>query len=95
MANFEKQRADALHAALSKKQTQEQMRAVKDLFVISGNGDLYNEHMAQIADETRFRELKLARRKKKWKDVRQIGFVLLVCAVVVPLAIGLILSQLG
>ena len=54
MVNFEKQRADALHAALSKKQTQEQMRAVKDHFVISGNGDLYIEHMAQIADETRF-----------------------------------------
>jgi len=61
--------ADAVKAALAKKQIQETMREIKDLFTVSGNGQLYQEAMMAMAEARKQKQLELARaeaRRKKF-----------------------------
>ena len=70
--------ADAVKAALAKKQIQETMREIKDLFTVSGNGQLYTEAMQAMAEARKQKQLELARaaaRKKKLENTP----LLLVC----------------
>ena len=64
--------ADAVKAALAKKQIQETMREIKDMFTVSGNGDLYQEAMTAMAEARKAKQTDLARKaaakKKFWKD---------------------------
>jgi hypothetical protein len=90
--------AEAVQAALAKKQIQETMQEVKDLFTVSGNGHLYAECMAQMANARKAKQIELAKaaaaKKKFWKDMRQIGSILLLCLVLLPAVIGGLLAYL-
>ena len=88
--------ADAVKAALAKKQIQETMQEIKDLFTISGNGQLYAEAMGAMAEARKAKQLELARKaaakKKFWKDVREIGAVIAVLLILLPLTLALLIS---
>jgi phosphoribosylformylglycinamidine (FGAM) synthase-like enzyme len=90
--------AEAVQAALAKKQIQETMQEVKDLFTVSGNGHLYAECMTQMAQARKEKQAELARaaaaKKKFWKDMRQFGSILLLCLVLLPAVIGGLLAYL-
>jgi exo-beta-1,3-glucanase (GH17 family) len=90
--------ADAVKAALAKKQIQETMREIKDLFTVSGNGQLYQEAMQAMAEARKQKQLELARaaaRKKKfWKEVREISFVIGILIILLPMTLGLLLGWL-
>lgn len=90
--------ADAVKAALAKKQIQETMQEIKDLFTISGNGQLYAEAMSAMAEARKAKQQELARRaaakKKFWKDVREIGTVVAVLVLLVPVCLALLISYL-
>lgn len=63
-----------MKGALAKKHIQETMKEIKDLFTVSGNGQLYSEAMSAMAEARKAKQLELARaaaRKKKfWKEAR-------------------------
>ena len=90
--------ADAVKAALAKKQIQETMKEIKDLFTVSGNGQLYQEAMAAMAEARKAKQLELARavaaKKKFWKDVREIGTVIAVLVLLIPMCLALLNSYL-
>ncbi len=90
--------ADAVKAALARKQIAETMQEVKDLFVMSGNGHLYQQCMQEMANARKAKQEELARaaakNKKFWKDMRQIGMLVLLVVVLVPAAVGGLLAWL-
>jgi len=90
--------ADAVKAALAKKQIQETMREIKDLFTVSGNGQLYQEAMQAMAEARKQKQLELARaaaaKKKFWKEVREISFVIGILVILLPMTLALLLGWL-
>jgi hypothetical protein len=90
--------ADAVKAALARKQIADTMQEVKDLFTISGNGHLYQQCMQEMANARKAKQEELARaaakNKKFWKDMRQIGMLILLVLVLVPAAVGALLAYL-
>ena len=90
--------ADAVKAALAKKQIQETMREIKDLFTVSGNAQLYSEAMQAMADARKAKQLELAKKiaakKQFWRDVKQMAVVVLTLIFLLPLTLGLLLSWL-
>ena len=90
--------ADAVKAALARKQIADTMQEVKDLFTISGNGHLYQQCMQEMANARKAKQEELARaaakNKKFWKDMRQIGMLVLLVLVLVPAAVGALLAYL-
>lgn len=90
--------ADAVKAALAKKQIQETMREIKDMFTVSGNGDLYQEAMTAMAEARKAKQQELARKaaakKKFWKDVREVLTVIAVLLFLLPLTLAVLLTWL-
>jgi len=90
--------ADAVKAALAKKQIQETMKEIKDLFTVSGNGQLYQEAMTAMAEARKAKQLELARaaaRKKQfWKEVKEIAAVVGVIIFLLPMTLALLLGWL-
>ena len=90
--------ADAIKAALARKQIAETMQEVKDLFVMSGNGHLYQQCMQEMANARKAKQEELARaaakNKQFWKEMRQIGVLVLLVLVLVPAALGALLAYL-
>ena len=90
--------ADAVKAALSRKEIASTMQDVKDLFVISGNGHLYQECMQEMANARKAKQVALAqaaaKRKKMIKDIRNVVLILLGCATFLPLILWGIVSLL-
>ena len=90
--------ADAVKAALAKKQIQETMREIKDMFTVSGNGDLYQEAMSAMAEARKAKQQELARKaaakKKFWKDVREVLTVVAVLLFLLPLTLAVLLTWL-
>ena len=90
--------ADAVKAALAKKQIQETMQEVKDLFMVSGNGQLYNEAMLAMAAARKAKQAELAKaiaaKKKFWKDVKEIGAVVAVLVFLVPMCLAILIGYL-
>ena len=87
---------DAIQAALTKKQIDETMKEIKDLFTISGNGALYADAMQELAN-ARKRRLDEVRRKQKERkeliDMIKLGSIALgVSIFLVPLIIGFIIN---
>jgi len=74
------------------------MREIKDMFTVSGNGDLYQEAMSAMAEARKAKQTELARKaaakKKFWKDVREIGAVLAVLIILLPLTLAVLLTWL-
>ena len=90
--------ADAIKAALARKQIGETMQEVKDLFVMSGNGHLYQECMQEMANARKAKQEELARltllRKRRNKELRQLGMIVLLCLALVPTVVGGIIYML-
>ena len=90
--------ADAVKAALAKKQIQETMREIKDLFTVSGNGQLYQEAMMAMAEARKQKQHELARaaaRKKKfWKEVKEYAAIFGVLLILLPMTLALLLGWL-
>jgi len=90
--------ADAVKAALAKKQIQETMQEVKDLFMVSGNGQLYNEAMAAMAQARKAKQLELARKaaakKQLRKELKEYAFIFLGVVVLLPMILALLFNFL-
>ena len=90
--------ADAVKAALARKQIAETMQEVKDLFVMSGNGHLYQQCMQEMANARKAKQEELARKVKEKKQfmqqMRQIGLIVVVVILLVPAALGALLAWL-
>ena len=90
--------ADAVKAALAKKQIQDTMREVRDLFTVSGNGDLYKEAMASMAEARKAKQAELARKaaekKKFWKEVKEFAAIVVVLIFLLPMTLALLLGWL-
>lgn len=88
--------ADAVKAALAKKQIQETMREIKDMFTVSGNGDLYQEAMTAMAEARKAKQAELQRKaaakRKFWKDVREVLSVIAVLLFLLPLTLAVLIS---
>mgnify|MGYP006200692745 CR=1 FL=1 len=89
---------DAIQAALTKKQIDDTMREIKDLFLVSGNSDLYAQAMQELAN-ARKRRLDETKRKQKARkeliDMIKIGTLAVgVCIFLVPLIVGFLVSLL-
>lgn len=89
---------DVIAAALAKKQIDETMKEIKDLFTVSGNGHLYSECMQQMADARKAEQLRLAReaaRKKAfWKQAREYAIAAFFILIFLPLALAGLLAYL-
>jgi hypothetical protein len=90
--------ADAVKAALAKKQIQETMQEIKDLFMVSGNGQLYNEAMAAMAQARKAKQLELARKaaakKQLHKELKEYAFIFLGVVVLLPMILALLFNFL-
>lgn len=88
--------ADAVKAALAKKHIQETMKEIKDLFMVSGNGQLYSEAMAAMAAARKAKQAELARKeaakKQFWKEVRQWGAVFAILLLLLPVTLAILLA---
>ena len=90
--------ADAIKAALARKQIKDTMQEVKDLFTISGNGHLYQECMQEMANARKAKQEEIAKlvqvRAKRNEELRQVVMVLLICFTLVPATVGGIVYML-
>ena len=90
--------ADAVKAALARKQIADTMQEVKDLFIVSGNGHLYQQCMQEMANARKAKQDEFARlallRKKRNKELRQLGMIVLLCLALVPAVVGGIVYML-
>tara|TARA_R110002110_G_scaffold74107_1_gene196200 strand:+ start:194 stop:646 length:453 start_codon:yes stop_codon:yes gene_type:complete len=90
--------ADAVKAALAKKQIQETMKEIKDLFTVSGNGQLYQEAMQAMAAARKAKQLELARKaaakKKFWKEVKEYAAIGAVLLFLLPMTLALLIGWL-
>ena len=90
--------ADAIKAALARKQIAETMVSVKDAFVLSGNGALYQQCMQEMANARKAKQEELARaaakKKKLMTQIKQVALIALVCVLLVPAALGALLAWL-
>ena len=90
--------ADAVKAALAKKQIQETMKEIKDLFTVSGNGQLYNEAMTAMAEARKAKQLELARKlaakKQLRKELKEYAFIFLGVVILLPMILALLFNFL-
>lgn len=90
--------ADAVKAALAKKQIQETMSEIKDLFLVSGNAGLYQEAMQAMADARKAKQAELARaaaaKKKFREEMRQVGLIVVGVLIFLPLLMFALLQWL-
>tara|TARA_R110001592_G_scaffold152079_1_gene379321 strand:- start:237 stop:689 length:453 start_codon:yes stop_codon:yes gene_type:complete len=90
--------ADAIKAALARKQIKDTMQEVKDLFVMSGNGHLYQQCMQEMAAARKAKQEELARavveRRKFRAQMTQYALVFMLVLVLVPAAVGGLLAWL-
>ena len=90
--------ADAIRAALARKQIADTMQEVKDLFTVSGNGHLYQQCMQEMANARKAKQEELAKlvkvRAKRNKELRQLAMIVLLCLALVPAVVGGIVYML-
>ena len=90
--------SDAIKAALARKQIKDTMQEVKDLFVMSGNGHLYQECMQEMANARKAKQEELARavvaRRKFRAQMTQYALIFMVVLVLVPATVGGLLAWL-
>ena len=90
--------ADAIRAALARKQIADTMQEVKDLFTVSGNGHLYQQCMQEMANARKAKQEELAKlvkvRAKRNKELRQRAMMVLLCLALVPATVGGIVYML-
>lgn len=87
---------DAIQAALTKKQIDETMKEIKDLFIVSGNGGLYADAMQELANARKRRLDEVRRKQKERKELMsmiKLGAIAIGVAIfLVPLLLTFIIS---
>lgn len=87
---------DAIQAALTKKQIDETMKEIKDLFIVSGNGGLYADAMQELANARKRRVDEVRRKQKERKELMsmiKLGAIAIGVAIfLVPLLLTFIIS---
>ena len=87
---------DAIQAALTKKQIDETMKEIKDLFIVSGNGALYTDAMQELANARKRRLDEVKRKQKERKelmDMIKLGTIAVGgCIFLVPLIMVFIIN---
>lgn len=90
--------ADAVKAALAKKQIQETMKEIKDLFTVSGNGQLYQEAMTAMAEARKAKQLELAKKaaakKQLRKELKEYALIFLGVVILLPMILALLVNFL-
>lgn len=90
--------ADAVKAALAKKQIQDLTKDIRDIFTVTGNSQLYQEALSAMAEARKAKQQELARqaaaKKKFWREVRQWGIVAAVLLILLPMTLALLLAYL-
>ena len=90
--------ADAIKHQLCQKQVNDCLMEVKDIFLVSGNMQLWDNAQNAMAESRKARALEIQRaaaaRKKLIKELKTIGLVVLICIFIVPIAIYFLLQRL-
>ena len=90
--------ADAIKHQLCQKQVNDCLMEVKDIFLVSGNMQLWDNAQAAMAESRKARALEIQRaaaaKKKLIKELKTIGLVVLICIFIVPIAIYFLLQRL-
>ena len=90
--------ADAIKHQLCQKQVNDCLMEVKDIFLVSGNMQLWDNAQAAMAESRKARAEKIKRaaaaRKKLIKELKTIGLVVLICIFIVPVTIYLLIQRL-
>ena len=84
--------------ALARKQIADTMQEVKDLFIVSGNGHLYQQCMQEMANARKAKQDELARaviaRRRFRAQMTQYALVFMVVLILVPATVGGLLAWL-
>lgn len=90
--------SDTIKATLAKKEADDALAAVKDMFTISGNGDLWAQAMEAVRDARVARQQEIQKLEKARKEriqlYKQIALVFAACVVLVPIVVTTLLVQL-
>ena len=90
--------ADAIQHQLAQKQISDTLSEVKDIFMVSGNSDLWNNAMQAMADAriARQAEIKklIAEKKAKNKQLKEVLIIVCVALLLVPAALFALLHSL-
>jgi hypothetical protein len=74
------------------------MKEIKDLFTVSGNGQLYQEAMQAMAAARKAKQLELARKaaqkKQFWKEVKEYAAIGGVLLFLLPMTLALLIGWL-
>lgn len=90
--------ADAIKHQLCQKQVNDCLIEIKNIFLVSGNMQLWDNAQAAMAESRKARAEEIKRaaaaRKKLIKELKTIGLVVLICIFIVPIAIYFLLQRL-
>ena len=90
--------ADAIKHQLCQKQVNDCLMEIKDIFLVSGNMQLWDNAQAAMAESRKARAEEIKRaaaaRKKLIKELKIIGLVVLICIFIVPITIYFLLQRL-
>ena len=90
--------ADAIKHQLCQKQVNDCLSEIKDIFLVSGNLQLWDAAQTAMAESRKARANEIKRaaaaRKKLIKELKTIGLVILICIFIVPITIYFLLQRL-
>ena len=90
--------AEAIKHQLCQKQVNDCLMEIKDIFLVSGNMQLWDNAQAAMAESRKARAEEIKRaaaaRKKLIKELKIIGLVVLICIFIVPITIYFLLQRL-
>ncbi len=90
--------SDAIQHQLAQKQIADTLAEVKDIFLVSGNGHLWDNAMQAMADARVARQNEInkaiATRKARMKELKEAGVIILIAVIIVPVAIFALLYSL-
>tara|TARA_Y100001938_G_scaffold110437_1_gene150969 strand:+ start:153 stop:617 length:465 start_codon:yes stop_codon:yes gene_type:complete len=82
---------EAIQAALAKKQVDDQMTQIKDMFMVSGNGMLWDQIQRDLAQarKNELAEIKrqVAARRRLIKNIKMVGGALLATIISIPILV--------
>ena len=85
--------ADAVKAQLAKKEADDALAQVREAFLYSGNGQLWDDAMKAMAEARKARAAEIRRleilRKRRKKELTQLAIVIAVSVGLIPIAIML------
>jgi len=90
--------SEAIQHQLTQKQINDTLSEVKDIFLVSGNGHLWDNAMQAMADARVARQNEInkaiATRKARMKELKEAGVIILIAVIIVPVAIFALLYSL-